>query len=429
MKFWLISIGIYLGFLAAHLLLPLAALWNRPGLDTLSVGLYALAGCAIVAATFMACLIASKALFPQYWWMGQVLGQDIFEFDGVYFVGVRLSRVPNRLQRILFSADERFRWWDMMFGLMFLVLLVPHVLATVTSYRRADSVIPRRIQFPETLHAATLSALPLMREWQTKWGNDAVLTARLTQEMETLRSKGIKTDPDWFRLAQVELLLAFRPRKSVLEPFAFSPSDRVYFDRGQGARATTIARNLIAAQNAGGQPYRADAMVLLGFFHLSDYDFSRAAKAFGDALRTTAQGAPTALPRPLVQLLAAHSTALAGDTAIARRLLETQLADEALAPPWHALALEHLADILRMQGSHGAAQAFLDKAFTAYRNQKDEMGMARVHMHRAAIYLDQGQLTAASQEISRASSQASDGKDLFTNNMVERITHLLPAVS
>ncbi|HEX7926999.1 MAG TPA: tetratricopeptide repeat protein, partial [bacterium] len=412
MKFWLISGAVYLGFLLGHLLLPVAALWNRQGFTVFTGILVVLTALAIFLSTFMVCLMAGKLLFPQYWWMGQVLGQDIFEFDGVYFVGVRLSRVPTRIQRILFNADERFRWWDLMFGLMFLVVLVPHVLLTLTVYRKADSVIPRRIQFPETLHASTLSALPLMKEWQVKWSNDGVLAARLHQELELLNSKGIKTDPDWFRLAQTELLLAFQPRKSVLEPYAFSPSDRVYFDRGRGARATTILRRLITASDAARSPYRADAMILVGFFHLSDYNFGKAAGMFMDAMNAVSSRADSQIPRPLLQLLAAHSTALAGDTATARRLMEAQLADEGLSPAFQALTLEHLADILRMQGNYGAAQQFLDKALAAHRKQKDAMGIARISMYRAAIYLDQHQLVAASQEISKASSEAADGDDL-----------------
>jgi hypothetical protein len=428
MKFWLISFALYAGFLATQLLLPVAALWNRQGLDALAIGLYVLTAVAICFATALACLMAAKALFPQYWWMGQILGQDIFEFDGVYFLGLRLSRVPSRLQRLLFGADERFRWWDMMFGLMFLVLLVPHVLATVTAYRRADLVLPRRIQFPETLHAATLSALPLLQEWQAGWSTGPVLAARLARESETLHAKGGKTDADWFRLAQVEMLLAFHPRRSVTEPYAFSPADRIYFDRGQGARATTIARNFTTDFTGSGQPYRVDALVLIGFFHLSDYNFRKAAPLFRDALDAVAQGAPSGLPRPLITLLAAHSAALAGDTAAARRLAEAQVADETLSPLFQALTLEHLADTLRQQEHPAAAQEFLDKALALYRKQKDPMGIARIYMYRAAIHLDRGQLTAASQEISQAASQVTEVDDLFTLNMVERITHLLPAV-
>jgi tetratricopeptide (TPR) repeat protein len=428
MKFWLIGGGVYLGFLAAQLLLPMIALWNRQGLDTLAVALFVLTAAAVVLATFTACLMASKALFPQYWWMGQVLGQDIFQFDGVYFIGLRLSRVPSRLQRLLFGADEQFRRWDMLFGLMFLVLLVPHTLAAVTAYRQADRILPRRILFPETLHSATLSALPLLREWQVKWSVDAVMTARLTQELEALQAKAEKSDADWFRMAQAEMLLAFRPRQSVLEPYAFAPTDPVYFDRGQGARATAIARRLITASATGAQPHRVDALVLVGFFHLSSYNFPKAVSQFQEALAVIAEGAPTSLSRPLVTLLAAHSAALAGNTSTARRMVEAQLADESLTPVLQALAFERLADILRLQGHYSAAQDFLDKALASYRRQKDPQGIARVSIYRAAIYADQGQRTAASQEISKASSQTAEADDLFIRNMVERISHLLPAV-
>ncbi len=428
MKFWLISLAIYAGFLATELLLPVAALWNRQGLTTLTILFYSLIAVAIVCATFMACLMAAKALLPQYWWMGQILGQDIFEFEGVYFVGLRLSRVPNRIQRLLFSPDERLRWWDIMFGLMFLVLLVPHVLATLTAYRRADMVLPRSIQFPETLHATTLSALPLLREWRVAWGPDAVLAARLAHENEVLQAKSVKTDEEWFRQAQVELLLAFHPRQNVNEPYVFSPSDRIYFDRGQGARATAIARKFLSGPAAASRPFRVDALVLLGFFHLSEYNFRRAEPVFQDALSALAAGGTSTLPRPLITLLAAHAAALAGHTDAARRLMETQVADETLPPLLQALTLEHLADILRLQEEYSAAHQFLDKALAIYRKQKDANGLARVYMYRGALYLDQGQLSAASTEISRAASQGSEEGDLFTLNMVERITHLLPAV-
>jgi tetratricopeptide (TPR) repeat protein len=171
-----------------------------------------------------------------------------------------------------------------------------------------------------------------------------------------------------------------------------------------------------------------DALVLVGFFHLSSYNFPKAVSQFQEALAVIAEGAPTSLSRPLVTLLAAHSAALAGNTSTARRMVEAQLADESLTPVLQALAFERLADILRLQGHYSAAQDFLDKALASYRRQKDPQGIARVSIYRAAIYADQGQRTAASQEISKASSQTAEADDLFIRNMVERISHLLPAV-
>jgi tetratricopeptide (TPR) repeat protein len=427
MRFWILAPVGYLLFLAATLLLPVAALWDRQPMSGSDVLMYIGTGISLLAAAFMACLMVAKLLFPQYWWMAAVQGQDVYQLDGVYFVGLRLSRVPGRLQRLLFGADEQFRWWDILLGISFLVLLLPHVLAAGTAYREADRYVARRIEFPESLHAAVLSSLPVMREWGEAWSPSPGLAARIAEESERLQVKSGKTDRDWMRLAQLHLLRAYTLRRSVTDPYSFSPGDRVFFDRGRGGQASSLLNQVLGRAQGDKDPLRSEALTLLGFIQLSETNFPQALQNFEAALKAAGDGAAGAFPRPLVALLAGHAATLTGDAAKARGLLEPLLSGDKPGPAIQALALEHLAAVLRAERGFSQAQELLRKAAELYAQQKDAAGEGRVHLRRAALLLDQGDAPAASEEISRASSQVSSANDVFTLNMVERIIHLVPA--
>src|SRR5574341_1022031 len=427
MRFWTLAPAAYLVLLAATLGLPAAALWDRQPTGTADVLMFLGAGVALLLASFLACLMLARLLFPEYWWMGAVQGKDIYQLDGVYFVGLRLSRVPSRLQRLLFGADEQFRWWDVLFGITFLVLLLPHALAAGTAYREADRFAARRIEFPESLHGAVLSALPVLREWGEPWSPAPALLARAAEESDRLQLKSGKTDRDWLRLAQLHLLRAFTPRRSVTDPYAFSPGDRVFFDHGRGGQAASILNQVLGRAQGDKDPLRSDALALLGFIELSENNFAKALPRFESALQGAGEGAAAALPRPLLALLAAHAATLNGDTVKARGLLEPLLNNEKLSAPLQALALEHLAAVLRAERGFSQSQELLRKAAELYAQQKDAAGEGRIRLRRAALLLDQGDVPGASEEISRASSQVAGVNDVFTLNMVERIVHLVPA--
>ena len=123
MKFWLLSVPSYVFLLAAGLGAPALVIMKRAPLQMTDVLIYGGATAALVGATILLTLIFAKIFFPAYWWLGQVVGQDVFEFEGVYFLGLRLTRVPTRLQRMLFGMDDQIRTWDLVYGLLFLVLL------------------------------------------------------------------------------------------------------------------------------------------------------------------------------------------------------------------------------------------------------------------------------------------------------------------
>ena len=165
MKKWAIPGFLYVLLMAVRLGGPWWVILKRQSFQLIDLLIYAGAVVALVVAVFMMTLIVARIFFPTYWWLGQIVGRDVFEYEGIYFMGPRLSRVPNRIQRILFGVDDQMRRWDLVYGVVFLVLLVPHALGFITANRYFEEILPNPVRFSQTLHFPFLSSMPVMREW------------------------------------------------------------------------------------------------------------------------------------------------------------------------------------------------------------------------------------------------------------------------
>jgi tetratricopeptide (TPR) repeat protein len=402
--------------------LPALVVWHRHPIETSDLLLYAAAFLFVLLATLVGGLLASRMFFPSYWWMGQVEGKDVFEFEGVYFLGLRLSRIPNRLQRIVFGVDDQMRTWDLVFGLIFLVLLVPHTMAFITGNMAWDRYLPNPVQFTQSLHQPVLSALPVMREWNTEWRADARQAKRIDEAIAEIQGQGLPGAAQRFRLAQLYLLKAFRPRERPGDPFYHSPGESVFFNRGTGARAVEHLQVLLALPELQRVGWSGGALALIGLFHLSDRNFAEAADFLERALREMGERDETGLSRYLVLLMGAQGEMLNGRSKRAIELLEQILVNERLPAQAYALAMEHYAEALRLQGDGDRAPELLNKALQLYERGKDRSGQARIHLRLAALALDNGQRKKASEEMSIAASLAYGMEDGFALNMVETLS-------
>ncbi|MBI4083588.1 MAG: hypothetical protein HY423_13365 [Candidatus Lambdaproteobacteria bacterium] len=384
------------------------------------------AAIALTAASFLLALMVARLLFPIYWWMAQVLGKDVYQYDGVYFTGLRLTRVPNRLQRIVYGVDDEMRRWDWLFGVLMLALLPLHAVGAMAVYRYAERHTPRWIEFPQTLHYELLSNLPLLREWNQPWSPQAVLRARISRTLLQPNPSGEQSEEQWFRLAQLHLLNSYRLRRSANEPYRYTPGDRVFFDRVQAARAMIYLNRIAASPRANATPWGSGAMVLTGLYHLSDGNYARADEVLEQAL--VAMGpAPGAISRPQAVLLAAQAAMLNHRPERAAKLLEGLLADAQAPVRIQALALEHYAELMRLAGRREIAPELLRRAEKSYTTLEDRSGLARVHLRRAALALAEGREAEARGEVSLASSLSAGMEDWFTLNMVEWLTLFFPA--
>lgn len=440
MKFWLISVPLYLALLALGLGLPALVVWKRQPLSWIDLLIYLLATGLLVVAALVLCIIVARRLFPQYWWIGQVQGKDVFEFEGVYFRGLRLTGLDRRsrrraeaagnrgaalqprLQRVLFGVDQQMRNWDLVLGLLFLVLLIPHTLGFISTHRTLERILPNPAKFPESLHYPLLSSLPVMREWGVQWSTDSGFTRRIEAALQELRAGDMAESGKRFRFAQLQLLKAFTKRARTSDPFYASPGERIYFNRGQGAAAVESLQVLLALPELQRAGWSGGALALIGFFHLSDRNYPEAAEYLRQALAELGEGDESSISRYHVLLLAAQSAMLSGDREGAMERLELILVDDRLPKQAYALAMEHYAEALRLKGEGARAPELLTKAMELYKLAKDRGGLARVHLRLAALALDEGRSEEASHELSIASSLAHGLEDEFTLNMVERLT-------
>ena len=425
MKFWIFCPLLYLLFLAAGLALPLVALWDRALLEWSDIGIYGLIGVAMIVATIILCLMISRLQFPKYWWMGQVEGKDVFQFDGVYFTGLRINRVPNRLQRIVFGVDDELRRWDITFGMMVVVLLVPHILGAFSITRTYEAYVPLRVRIPETLHQAVLSSLPVMREHGAAWPAGPALQRQLMAEYEKLKEANKKADADYFRMAQLDLLFAFRERRNIHDPFRYTPEDRVYFDRTRGAKGVSLLNVILKKPELERAPWTSSALALIGFFHLSDHNYPRAESFLERALARAGTGANSPISPYQIKLMQAQARMLQGQPAEADALLQSILVDERLPRRAYALAMEHLAETMRMRGERDRGADLLQKAQELYKVLEDKGGLARVNLRLAALAVDEGRGADARRFLSQASSLAHGQDDWFTVNMVGLLTRYL----
>jgi hypothetical protein len=426
MRFWWISVPAYLAALAAGLVLSVGNTFlQRPTVASTLI-FYGLCVLTLGAASLLVALMCARLLFPHYWWLGQVLGEDVYELDGVYFQGVRLSKVSERVQRLVFGAGDKFRKWNIAFGLLWLLLMVAHGLAAMTSQRTLESMLPKPVRLPETLHAAFLSDLPVMRGLRRPWTPDSALMKTLQEETDRLQSQRGKTEMDWLRLAQLHLIRAYRVRKGTADAFSFSPMDRIFFQRGVGAQAADAITQILAIPEAKRAPVTRGALTLLGFFHLAEYNYTKADRALSDALGKPATGDTSQIPLYWTRLLAAQAALLRGVPAEARKQLEAVAAEKDLPKRIEALAVEHAAEAVRLEGGGNEVSALLEQAEQLYTELGDLPGQSRIHLRRAVWLTDLGDAAGASEELSAASAQAESADDVFALNMVVRATHRLP---
>lgn len=428
MRFWWIASCSYAAALLAGLLLPAGTILVRQGSWTNLILFYGLTAVAMGIAALILTLMSSRVLFPQYWWMGQVQGEDVYELHGVYFVGVRLSRVPSRLQRLVFGANEKFRRWDLAFGLIWLLLVVGHGLGALTSHRMLEIYLPKPVRLPETLHAALLTDLPVMRELGRPWTLDPDLMRELQERGDRIEAARSKTAADWFRLAQLQLARAYKLRTGPRDAFRFSPLDRVFFERGFGALAADDLMQILAVPAAKRAPLTRGALTLLGFFHLSEYNYPQAERVLADALAQQQARDESGIALHWTRLLAAQVALQRSEEEAARALLAAVLADPALPRPIEALAVEHLAEARRLAGASKEVGPLLDRADRLYAALGDAGGQARIHLRRAVFLAGEGEPAKGSEELSQASMQAEQADDPFALNMVVRVMHLLPAL-
>lgn len=356
MRFWWIVLSLYAAALAAGLMTPgLILLIPQPGfLDQFLV--YGLSAVFMAGAALCLTLVCARVLFPQFWWIGQVLGRDIFEIQGVYFMGLRLTRVPDRLQRLVFGVGEKFRRWDAAFGAAWLLLAILHGMGAVTSQLALSSLLPRQVQLPETMHAALLSGLPALRELGRPWSMDPELMHKLQSGVDLLQDKSGKSGSDWLRLAQLDLARAFKPRTSMRDPFTFSPLDRVFFVRGIGAQGADAVTQILDMPEAKRAPVTRGAQTLLGFFYLSEYNYLRAENALAEALSRAGAPDESGIPLYWTRLLAGQVALLRSEPKRARSLLEAEAEAPDVPEPLRALAMEHMSEAMRLEPERRSGQ-------------------------------------------------------------------------
>jgi hypothetical protein len=102
---------------------------------------YILAGLAMIGASFFLALMICRMKLPYVWWMHRILGQDVSEFDGVFFVGGSVDRLSSQARSKVFSADDALSRWDIIFGVMIFGLTLVHGGAAYVSHALLKMVV------------------------------------------------------------------------------------------------------------------------------------------------------------------------------------------------------------------------------------------------------------------------------------------------
>ena len=257
-------------------------MWLVTTLNLLAVG-------ALLLGPVVITMLTARSLFPNYWWLAHVENKDIYEYDGVYFIGGRATRQQSRLTRLVFGLDEKMRRWHLVFGLLAVSLIVPHLMAGYTSWRYAEALAPNRPVLQESLHSSLLSALPIMQGWNRPWSADGSLAGEVKKELRDALKSNRQEPSQWYRIAQLRMLGAFRPRKGTAEPFLYSPGDRILFNRGEGAESAASLKRILDQPEAKRKGWTRGALALTGFFHFSDQNPGLALEFFQRALATVEQ--------------------------------------------------------------------------------------------------------------------------------------------
>ncbi|MCZ6646538.1 MAG: hypothetical protein O7B79_09895 [SAR324 cluster bacterium] len=422
MRFWIVCWLVYFSALLMGLGFPLLGRLDRGRIWWLETTTDVLAFFALLLAAVTLMLMIARRFIPAQWWMAQIEHLDIYQFDGVYFIGERATRKKTRLNKLVFGVDEKLRRWDIVFGLLLIALMVPHLMGGYTAAGMYNRMIVKRPVLEETMHGTILNNLPVMRAWNRDWAAQPALARNVKRALRKARSEKKKNSEGWFKIAQLNLLSAFPLRGDPREPFRHTPGDRVGFLRSRGAEAVSYLRRILKQPQAGQQGWARGAHALIGFFHMNDRNFEQADLSFKKALTSGTDSDRTRISREHVILLAAQNALLAGDAARAEQMLEPLLASDSLTPITQALVIEHFAAALRLGGKTEMAGIQLHKALKRFEGQKNRAGIARVHLRLAALDLEQGRSTDASRNLSRAASLAHGLDDGFTLNMVEGLS-------
>ncbi len=124
--FWIGTGAGWAVLVALGLVLPLLGrLSTHPNFLLNMLG-YALAALAMICAAALLALMICRVRLPQAWWMHRVLGRNVNEFQGLFFVGGRIEGLSEQAHNAVFSAEEHMHRWDIAFGLTTMVLIFPH---------------------------------------------------------------------------------------------------------------------------------------------------------------------------------------------------------------------------------------------------------------------------------------------------------------
>jgi tetratricopeptide (TPR) repeat protein len=278
------------------------------------------------------------------------------------------------------------------------------------------------------MHSSLLSALPVMQGWNRPWSADDSLAGEVKKELSDARKSNRQEVSQWYRIAQLRLLSAFRTRKGTAEPFLYSPGDRIVFNRGEGAESAASLKRILDQPEAKRKGWTRGALALTGFFHFSDQNPGLALDFFRRALAIDEDTDQTGISRHMIVLLTAQAALVSRKAPEAEMLLEKLLTEDELPDGIYARAMELFAGTLFMQGRTDRVNDLLGKTLKTYRKIKDRAGIARVHLRLAALALEQGRTRDASRALSLAASLANGLDDGFTLNMVGGLSQYFPRV-
>ena len=132
--FWLLLGVTYAVLLALGLAFPLLGrMTARLNMLVNMLG-YILAGLAMIGASFFLALMICRVKLPYVWWMHRILGEDVSEFEGVFFVGTSVKRLSASAQKKVFSAEDTMSRWDILFGVLTSGLILLHGAAAYASH-------------------------------------------------------------------------------------------------------------------------------------------------------------------------------------------------------------------------------------------------------------------------------------------------------
>lgn len=428
MRYWVVLGLIYLILLATGLVFPVLGRLDSGNEAWLATTLNLLAVAALLLGPIVIAMLTARSLFPNYWWLAHVENKDIYEYDGVYFIGGRATRQQSRLTRLVFGLDEKMRRWHLVFGLLAVSLMVPHLMAGYSTWRYAEGLVPNRPVLRESLHSSLLGALPVMQGWNRPWSAGSSLAGEVKNELGDARKSNRQETSQWYRIAQLRLLNAFRTRESIAEPFLYSPGDRIVFNRGEGAESAASLKRILDQPEAKRKGWTRGALALTGFFHFSDQNPGLALDFFRRALAIDEETDHTGISKHMIVLLTAQAALVSGQPPQAEMLLENLLTEDELPDGAYARAMELFAGTLFMQGRTDRVNDLLAKTLKAYKKIKDRAGIARVHLRLAALALEQGRTRDASRALSLAASLANGLDDGFTLNMVGELSQFFPRV-